>query len=52
MLMSQASMIKQTAQKTWSDMASKGGIPLLMTQMRALAYKSAQTALDKAGKRA
>lgn len=51
MLMSQASMIKQTAQKTWSDMASKGGIPLLMTQMRALAYKSAQTALDKAGQK-
>lgn len=51
MLMSQASMIKQTSQKTWSDMASKGGIPLLMTQMRALANKAAQKALDKAGQK-
>lgn len=44
-------MVKQTAKKTWSDMASKGGIPLLMTQMRALAYKAAQNALDKAGQK-
>lgn len=30
-------------------MASKGGIPLLLTQMRALANKAAEKALQKAG---
>jgi hypothetical protein len=51
MLMSQAAVVKQTSKKTWADMASKGGVPLLMTQMRALANKYAQTALEKAGQK-
>jgi len=51
MLMSQAAVVKQTAKKTWTDMASKGGIPLLIAQMRALANKSAQKALEKAGQK-
>lgn len=49
MVMTQASVVKQTAKKTWTDMASRGGIPLLLTQMRALAHKAAQKALQKAG---
>ena len=49
MLMSQAAVVKQTAKKTWTDMASRGGIPLLLTQLRALAHKSAQKALQNAG---
>lgn len=49
MLMTQASVVKQTAKKTWTDMASKGGIPLLLAQMRALANKAAEKALQKAG---
>jgi hypothetical protein len=49
MLMSQAAVIKQTAKKTWTDMATRGGIPLLLAQMRALANKAAQKALEKAG---
>ena len=31
-------------------MASKGGIPLLLTQIRALGHNSAKKALEKAGK--
>lgn len=49
MVMSRATMVKQTAKKTWTDMANRGGIPLLLTQMRALAHKSAQKALNNAG---
>lgn len=49
MVMTQASVVKQTAKKTWTDMASRGGIPLLLTQMRALAHKAAQKALQNAG---
>jgi len=49
MVMTQASIVKQTAKKTWTDMATRGGVPLLLAQMRALAHKSAQKALEKAG---
>ena len=49
MLMSQAAVVKQTAKKTWTDMAARGGIPLLLAQMRALAHKSAQKALQNVG---
>ncbi len=49
MLMSQAAVVKQTAKKTWTDMAARGGVPLLLAQMRALANKAAQKALEKAG---
>lgn len=34
MLMSQAAVVKQTAKKTWTDMAARGGIPLLLAQMK------------------
>lgn len=50
MVMSQLTAIKQTASKGWSKMIEKGGIPLLLAQMRALANKAAQKALEKAGK--
>lgn len=49
MLMSQAAVVKQTAKKTWTDMAARRGIPLLLVQMRALAHKSAQKALQNVG---
>lgn len=49
MLMSQAAVVKQTANKTWTDMAARGGVPLLLAQMRALANKSAQKALQNVG---
>lgn len=49
MIMSQATMVKQTAKKTWTDMINRGGVPLLLTQMRALAHKSAQKALNNTG---
>lgn len=49
MMMSQAAVVKQTAKKTWTDMAAHGGVPLLLTQMRALANKSAQKALQNVG---
>lgn len=49
MLMTQSTVVKQTAKKTWTDMATRGGVPLLLTQMRALANKAAQRALENAG---
>lgn len=49
MLLSQAAVVKQTAKKGWADMAARGGIPLLLAQMRALANKAAEKALQKAG---
>lgn len=51
MLMTELTAVKQTAKKTWTEMASRGGITLLLTQMRALAHKSAQKALEKAGQK-
>jgi len=49
MVLSQAAVVKQTAKKTWTDMAARGGVPLLLTQMRALAHKSAKKALENVG---
>ena len=49
MVMSQAAVVKQTAKKTWTDMAARGGVPLLLAQLRALANKSAQKALQNVG---
>ena len=51
MLMSKATIIRETSKKTWTDMAARGGIPLLLTQMRALSHKSAAKALEKAGEK-
>ena len=51
MVMTETTAIKQTAKKTWSEMAARGGVGLLLTQMRALANKSAQKALEKAGQK-
>lgn len=51
MVITQTEVVKQTAKKSWTDMASKNGVTLLITQMRALANKSAQKALEKAGQK-
>ena len=51
MVMSKAAVVKQTSKKGWAAMASRGGIPLLLTQIRALAHKEAKTALEKAGQK-
>ncbi len=51
MVMTEATAVKQTAKKTWEEMAARGGVTLLLTQMRALAHKSAQNAIEKAGEK-
>lgn len=51
MVMTEVSIVKQTANKTWSAMAERGTITLLLAQMRALANKSAQKAVENAGKK-
>ncbi len=51
MLLTELTAVKQTAKKTWTEMAKRGGVGLLLTQMRALANKSAQKALEKAGQK-
>lgn len=50
MLISEAEVVKSTVKKGWSEMAARGGVCLLVAQMRALAHKSAKKALEKAGK--
>ena len=50
MVMAEITTVKQTVKKTWTDMAARGGASLLLTQMRALANKAAQKALENAGK--
>lgn len=51
MVMAEVSAVKQTVKKTWTDMAARGGVTLLLAQMRALANKAAQKALENAGKK-
>lgn len=51
MLMTELTAVKQTAKKTWEAMAARGGVGLLLAQMRALANKTAQKALQKAGQK-
>lgn len=51
MLLTETTVVKQTAKKGWEAMANKNATTLLITQMRALANKSAKKALEKAGKK-
>lgn len=50
MLFTTTTTVQQTVKKGWTAMAEKGGITLLLTQMRALANNAARKALEKAGK--
>ncbi len=49
MAISEAEVAKQVVGKGWTAMASRGGVTLLLTQMRALAHASARKALVNAG---
>ena len=51
MAMSEALVVKQTVNNGWKAMAEHGGLPLLLTQIRALAHASARKALENAGKK-
>ncbi|MDR0499644.1 MAG: EcsC family protein [Coriobacteriales bacterium] len=51
MVVAEADVVKQTVKKSWTAMAERGGIPLLLTQLRALANKAAEKALEKAGEK-
>lgn len=51
MLLTTATSVKTTVKKGWTAMAEKGGVHLLLAQMRALANASAKKALEKAGKK-
>lgn len=51
MLFTTTTSVKQTVKKGWTAMAEKGGVHLLITQMRALANSAAKKALEKAGKK-
>lgn len=50
MLMAEISTTKQVVKKGWTEMAKYGGIPLVITQMRALANGAAKRAIAKAGR--
>lgn len=51
MVMTEITTVKQMSKKTWGEMAGRGGVSLLICQMRALANKAAKNALEKAGKK-
>lgn len=51
MLITTATSVKQTVNKGWQKMAEKGGVHLLLAQMRALANNAAKKALERAGKK-
>lgn len=51
MLLSTATSVKQTVKKGWQAMAEKGGVHLLIAQMRALANGAARKAIERAGKK-
>ena len=51
MVMTEITTVKQVSKKTWEEMASRGGVTLLICQMRALANKAAKNALEKAGQK-
>lgn len=51
MIFAEATTVKQTVKKGWVAMAAHGGVPLAITQMRALANGAAKKALEKAGKK-
>lgn len=48
----ESAAVKQAAKKGWAAMIEKGGAALAITQMRALANKAAQKALEQGGKKA
>lgn len=51
MLLTTATSVKQTVKKGWTAMAEKGGVYLLLAQMRALANNGVKKTLEKAGKK-
>lgn len=51
MVMAEVTAVKQGVKKTWAEMASRGGVTLLLAQMRALANKAAKKALEQVGKK-
>ena len=48
----ESAAVKQAAKKGWAAMIEKGGAALAIAQMRALANKAAQKALEQGGKKA
>ena len=48
MAFAEAQALKEASKKTYAEMISKGGLSLLVVQLRALANKAAQKALDQA----
>lgn len=51
MVFSETTAVKQAANKTWAEMIEHGGLGLMIAQIRALANKAAQKALESAGKK-
>lgn len=51
MSMTEALVVKDTIKGGWKAMAERGGICLVITQIRSLAHKSAEKALEAAGKK-
>ena len=51
LLMGELTAVRASLSKSYVEMAQKGGLPLLVVQIRALGNRGAQKALEKAGKK-
>ncbi|MDO4403893.1 MAG: EcsC family protein [Atopobiaceae bacterium] len=51
MAISEAEVVRETVKKGWGAMASHGGVPLIIAQMRALANNAARKAVVNAGEK-
>lgn len=51
MIFTETTAIRQASAKTWTEMASRGGLSLLITQIRALSNAAAKKALANANKK-
>lgn len=51
MLLSEVQTVKEAVRKGWAAAAARGGIPLVIAQLRALAHQSAKKALEKTGQK-
>lgn len=51
MVFTETTAVRQLSNKSWQAMIEHGGLGLMMAQIRALANKAAQSALQKAGKK-
>ena len=51
MVFTETTAVRQASKKTWAEMINRGGLSLIIAQIRALSNKAAKNALEKAGQK-